>query len=158
MRSVESAGELEETGNSNHGAISATIERIERALLAPTGQSARVLVVDDNVDTVRGMEILLRYHGYDVKTASDGLRAIDIARWQKPQFVLLDIGLPGVDGYEIACRLRREAWFADCVLVAISGYGREEDRRRSREAGFNHHMIKPVDHRALFSLLATSVG
>jgi CheY-like chemotaxis protein len=118
--------------------------------------SSRILVVDDSIDTVRGMEILLTHFGYDVETAGDGLSAIEIARRQRPQFVLLDIGLPGIDGYEIACRLRREDWFQGSILVAISGYGREEDRRRSREVGFDHHLIKPIDHRALFSLLAAS--
>jgi PleD family two-component response regulator len=71
---------------------------------------SRILVVDDCIDTVRGMEILLMHFGYDVETASDGLTAIDIARWQKPHFVLLDISLPPIDGYEIASRLRREYW------------------------------------------------
>jgi CheY-like chemotaxis protein len=115
---------------------------------------SRILVVDDSIDTVRGMEILLKHFGYEVETASDGLSAIEIARRQRPHFVLLDIGLPGIDGYEIASRLRREDWCESSILMAISGYGREEDRRRSREAGFDHHLIKPVDHRALFSLLA----
>jgi CheY-like chemotaxis protein len=114
---------------------------------------SRVLVVDDSIDTVRGMEILLKLLGYDVETASDGLTAIDIAGRQKPHFVLLDIGMPGIDGYEIAARLRREEWCEDSILVAISGYGRDEDRQRSTEAGFDHHFIKPVDHAALFSLL-----
>jgi CheY-like chemotaxis protein len=116
---------------------------------------SRVLVVDDSVDTVRGMEILLKHFGYDVETAGDGLSAIDVARRQRPHFVLLDIGLPGIDGYETACRLKREESCQASVLVAISGYGRDEDRRRSREVGFDHHFIKPVDYPALFSLLAT---
>ena len=114
---------------------------------------SRILVVDDSIDTLRGMEILLKLLGYDVETASDGLTAIDIAGRQKPHFVLLDIGMPGIDGYEIATRLRREAWCESSILVAISGYGRDEDRQRSTEAGFDHHFIKPVDHAALFSLL-----
>jgi CheY-like chemotaxis protein len=116
---------------------------------------SRVLVVDDSVDTVRGMEILLKHFGYAVETAGDGLGAIDVARRQRPHFVLLDIGLPGIDGYETACRLKREESCQGSVLVAISGYGRDEDRRRSREVGFDHHFIKPVDYPALFSLLAT---
>lgn len=116
---------------------------------------SRVLVVDDSIDTVRGMEILLKHFGYDVETASDGLSAIEVARRQRPHFVLLDIGLPGIDGYETACRLRREDSCKGSVLVAISGYGRDEDRLRSRAVGFDHHFIKPVDYRALFSLLAT---
>jgi CheY-like chemotaxis protein len=138
-----------------------------RSVTGPSGKAkietsekgiSRVLVVDDSIDTVRGMEILLQHFGYDVRTAIDGLTAIEIARCQKPHFVLLDLGLPGLDGYEVAARLRREECCQRSVLVAISGYGRAEDRQRARDSGFDHHLIKPVDHRALFSLLGKSVS
>ncbi len=119
-------------------------------------KSARILVVDDNVDTARGMARLLKLLGHEVAIAHSGPEGIEAAREHRPDFVLLDIGLPGMDGYEVASRLRREDCCKDAVIIAISGYGQDEDRRRSKEAGFDHHLIKPLDHDALISLL--SVG
>ncbi len=116
---------------------------------------ARVLVVDDNVDTARGMARLLRLIGHDVRAAHTGPEAIEIARDFRPEFVLLDIGLPGMDGYRVASTLRGEEFGRDAVIVAVSGYGQDEDRRRSREAGFDYHLVKPVDHDALLGLLKT---
>jgi CheY-like chemotaxis protein len=72
----------------------------------------------------------------------------------RPEFILLDIGLPGMDGYEVAAKMRQEEWCKDAVIVAVSGYGQDEDRRRSTEAGFDHHLIKPLDHDALLSLIS----
>ncbi len=120
---------------------------------APPPRSARILVVDDNEDMARGMSRLLKILGHDVRTAYDGISALEAAREHRPDFVLLDIGLPGMDGYEVASRLRREEGSARAVIVAVSGYGKDEDRRRTRDAGFDHHLIKPVDHDALFKLL-----
>jgi PAS domain S-box-containing protein len=117
---------------------------------------ARILVVDDNIDMVRGISMLLTLKGHDVATAYDGFAALETARGFRPQFVLLDIGLPGMDGYEVASRLRREEVCKDAVIVAVTGYGREEDRRRSKEAGFDYHLIKPVDHKALLSVLSAA--
>ena len=117
---------------------------------------ARVLVVDDNADTARGMALLLKFYGHDVQTANDGRAAINLAQVYRPDIVLLDIGLPGMDGYQVAARLRQEEALKGSVIIAVSGYGQEEDRRRSREAGFDHHMVKPVDHNALLRLLAQS--
>jgi PAS domain S-box-containing protein len=118
---------------------------------------ARILVVDDNVDTARSLARLLKLSGHDVRTAHDGPEALEEAREQRPEFILLDIGLPEMDGYEVARRLR-ESGHAGAVIIAISGYGREEDRRRSREAGFNHHLSKPLDHDALLTLLGAPGG
>ena len=112
------------------------------------GEASRILVVDDNVDTARGMARLLKLLGHDVQTAHDGPSALDAARTLRPEFVLLDIGLPGMDGYEVARRLRRGGVLQGAVIIAVSGYGQDEDRRRSREAGFDHHLVKPVDHDA----------
>ena len=89
-----------------------------------------------------------------MRTAHDGPSAIEAARDYRPDFVLLDIGLPGMDGYEVARRLREDEWCKDAVIIAISGYGQEEDRRRSKEAGFDHHLVKPIDHEALVMLLS----
>ena len=126
--------------------------RRRRRRAAPAGgerKSSRILVVDDNVDTARGMARLLKLLGHEVAVAHDGPEGIEAARRHRPEFVLLDIGLPGMDGYEVASRLRREECCKDAVIIAVSGYGQEEDRRRSKEAGFDHHLIKPLDHDAL---------
>jgi two-component system CheB/CheR fusion protein len=89
-----------------------------------------------------------------VRTAHDGSTAIEAAQAWRPDIILLDIGLPGMDGYEVARRLRAISHLRTCILVAVTGYGQEEDRRRSAKAGFNHHLVKPVDPQALTSLLA----
>jgi PAS domain S-box-containing protein len=120
--------------------------------------SSRVLVVDDMTDTARAMEKVLRLLGHDVRVAHDGPSALEVARAQRPEFILLDIGLPGMDGYEVARQLRREDCCKGATIVAVSGYGQDEDRRRSRAAGFDHHLVKPVDQFALASLLAPQSG
>ena len=120
-------------------------------------RGSRILVVDDNVDTARSMLRLLKILGNDVVAAHDGPSAIDAARILKPEFILLDIGLPGMDGYEVAARLREEACCRAAVIIAVSGYGQDEDRRCSREAGFDHHLVKPVDFNSLLPLIACSV-
>jgi PAS domain S-box-containing protein len=120
----------------------------------PARSGARILVVDDNLDTARGMARLLELLGHDVKTAHDGSEAIEVARAQRPEFVLLDIGLPGMDGYEVAAQLRQDGCCRGAVFIAISGYGQDEDRRRSKEAGFDYHLVKPIDHDALLTLLS----
>jgi PAS domain S-box-containing protein len=118
------------------------------------GQASRVLVVDDNTDTALGLSKLLKLLGHDVQTAFNGPTAIELARTYKPEVILLDIGLPGMDGYAVVRRLRKEDACKNALIVAVSGYGREEDRRRSREAGFDQHLVKPVDYDALLSVLA----
>jgi PAS domain S-box-containing protein len=127
---------------------------------APTRRQRgnRILVVDDNVDLARSMVDLLSLFGYQVLAAYDGLSAIEEARVHHPDAVLLDIGLPGIDGYEVARRLRNEQGFQEVLIIAITGYGQEEDSRRSRDAGFNHHLVKPVDFDVLKSLLAAPMG
>jgi CheY-like chemotaxis protein len=118
-----------------------------------SGQLSRILVVDDNADTVRGMCRLLKLLGHSVHAVYDGPSALEAAREYHPQFVLLDIGLPGMDGYEVARKLRQEG-NCQASIIAISGYGQEEDRRRSRDAGIDYHLVKPIDHNQLFELLA----
>ena len=112
-----------------------------------------VLVVDDNVDTAKGMAKLLMLSGHAVSIATSGIDAIEAARGECPEVVLLDIGLPGMDGYEVAKKFRQEIC-PNTRIIAISGYGDEEARRRTKEAGFYHHMVKPVDFDALISLLS----
>jgi signal transduction histidine kinase/CheY-like chemotaxis protein len=114
----------------------------------------RVLVVDDNIDAAHGLAMLLRLLGHAVEVAQDGATALAIAQNWLPEIVLLDIGLPGMDGYEVARRLRQQPAMHDALLVALTGYGQEEDRRRSHEAGFDQHLVKPVDTNALQELLA----
>ena len=117
-------------------------------------QSSRVLVVDDNIDNARGLSRLLKLLGHDVQVAHDGQAAVEVARAHRPEIVLLDIGLPGMDGYEVARRLRTEECCQDALIIAVSGYGQPEDLRRSKEAGFDHHLVKPVDYDALMTLFA----
>jgi signal transduction histidine kinase/DNA-binding response OmpR family regulator len=123
------------------------------ALSAP-GAGSRVLVVDDNVDAAESLAILLRLGGCVVRLAHDGPTALEAAQTFRPEIVLLDIGLPGMDGYEVARRLRTCPASADAVLVAVTGYGQAEDRVRSHQAGFDHHLVKPVDLAALHSAFA----
>jgi CheY-like chemotaxis protein len=129
---------------------------------APTGppakepvQASRVLVVDDNVDTTDSMSILLRASGYDVRTAYDGLTALETATTWPPNVVLLDIGLPQMNGYEVAQRLRQDPNLKSAWLVALTGYGRESDLQLAKEAGFDAHLIKPVDLDKLQTLLTS---
>ena len=124
---------------------------------APTDSetaTARILVVDDNVDTTDAMARLLKLQGHDVQTAYNGWQAIKAAQAHSPEFVLLDIGLPGMDGYAVADRLRRDGSCKRAVFVAMTGYGQDEDKHRSQEAGFDYHLVKPVDHDALARLLS----
>jgi signal transduction histidine kinase/DNA-binding response OmpR family regulator len=117
------------------------------------GRAARrVLVVDDNVDAAESLALVLRAAGHRVWTAHSGPAALQAAPEVRPEAVVLDIGLPGMDGYEVARRLRGEA--SGPLLVALTGYGQDDDRRRSREAGFHHHLVKPVDPEELERLLA----
>ncbi len=123
---------------------------------ALSGDGRRVLVVDDSADAAAGLAELLGEWGYDVRTASDGPSAIETAVAYRPEVILLDIGLPKMDGFEVARRLRAEPRLRKVVLIALTGYGQESDRRQSREAGFHHHLLKPVDFATLESLLIAS--
>jgi PAS domain S-box-containing protein len=130
----------------------ATAEETPSAEPAPadTGRKGRrVLVVDDNADSAETMATLLQIWGHEVQVASDGPAALAQAADHRPDVVLLDIGLPGMTGYEVAKRLREIPHMADAVLIAMTGYGQDEDRRRSREAGFAVHLVKPVAPDAL---------
>ena len=110
-------------------------------------RSLRVLVVDDNEDAAQALGMLLELSGYGVRVATDGLVALEIAERFEPHAALVDLGMPGIDGFELARRLRSR--IKDLLLVAVTGYSQAEDRRRSRDAGFDHHLVKPVDWTAL---------
>lgn len=112
----------------------------------------KILVVDDNQDTARSEALLLKMFGHEVREAYEGTEALNVARDFRPDVILLDIGLPGMTGYDVAYALRRQG-FEKATLIAVSGYSQPEDRRRSQEAGFDHHLAKPVDLNGLKSLL-----
>ncbi len=114
----------------------------------------RILAVDDQADTVEMLASLLRLQGHEVRTAYDGPAGLAAAADFGPEVVLLDIGLPGLDGYEVARRLRQVPAARTALLVAVTGYGREVDRAQARAAGFQHHLVKPLDLAALERLLA----
>ncbi len=118
--------------------------------------SLRVLVVDDNVDTVATLAMLVQESGHDVRTVYEGTSVVEVALDYRPNVVLLDIGLPGLNGFEIAKRIRQQPALQKVVLVAMTGYGQESDRQRSHEAGFDHHLVKPGDFGRLLEILATS--
>src|SRR5436305_1921998 len=103
----------------------------------------RILVVDDYQDAAESLCRLLKMHGHEVQAARDGSEAIAAALAQRPEFVLLDLALPGMDGYQLAARLRGEASCRQAVIIAVTGYGRPEDREQSHAAGINHHLLKP---------------
>jgi CheY-like chemotaxis protein len=115
----------------------------------------RVLVVDDNADAAETLAMLLEHWGHDVKLAVDGPTAVETAAAQHPDVVLLDIGLPGMSGYEVAEQIRANAALSDTVLVAMTGYGQAEDKKRSRQAGFTLHLVKPVEPPLLQKLLSS---
>jgi PAS domain S-box-containing protein len=118
-----------------------------------TAVPRRILVVDDNVDAATTLHVLLRSLGHETRVAHDGMAALDIAREFRPEVILLDIGMPGLDGYEVARRLRAMNHGETFRIVAITGWGQEADRTRSKEAGFDLHLVKPVDPGVLVSVL-----
>ena len=115
--------------------------------------SRRILVVDDNVDVVETTTMLLSLSGHQVRSAKDGLQALHVATEFRPDVVLLDIGLPLMDGYEVARRLRQTPQTAGALLIALTGYGQQGDRQRGKDAGFDGHMLKPVDPHALAKMI-----
>jgi CheY-like chemotaxis protein len=116
----------------------------------------RILVVDDNQDAADSLaKLLTRAMGQQVEVAYDGPGALEVADRFRPDVILLDLGLPGMSGFEMAERLRRRAEFRGTLLVAVTGWGQEDDKRRSKEAGIDFHLVKPVDPAALRGLIAS---
>jgi CheY-like chemotaxis protein len=115
----------------------------------------RVLIVDDNKDAAEWLATLLGLSGHETHVAHDGVEAVRAAERLRPDAVLLDIGLPRIDGYEVCRRMRQQPWGRDLMIVALTGWGQDEDRQKSREAGFNTHLVKPVDDEVLLNLLAS---
>jgi CheY-like chemotaxis protein len=115
--------------------------------------SLRMLVVDDNVDMAMSLSIILELHGHRVEMAHDGASALELSQARPFDVVLLDIGLPSMDGYEVARRIRARGGKSQPLLVGISGYGFDADRQRAKEAGFDLYLVKPVDPKLLETLL-----
>jgi CheY-like chemotaxis protein len=125
---------------------------------APTTTNARrILVVDDNRDAAMSLAALLNLSGHETHTAFDGIDAVDAAERLKPDVILLDIGLPKLNGYEAASRIRKQPWGKEVLLIALTGWGNDEDRNKSKAAGFDAHVVKPVDPDELTKLLANTL-
>ncbi len=120
----------------------------------PRGPRRRILVVDDNRDAAESLAMLLKMMGHEVRTAHDGEAAVSVAAEYRPMLVLLDLGMPKVDGYEAARRIRSQPWGADLFLVALTGWGAEDDQLRTQDCGFDRHLVKPADMEALIQLIA----
>jgi CheY-like chemotaxis protein len=114
----------------------------------------RILIVDDNRDSADSLAMLLEITGNETFMAHDGVEAIEMIEKQRPDVVLLDIGLPRLNGHEVCRHIRQQPWGKDIVVIALTGWGQEDDRRRSQEAGFNGHLVKPVDYDKLLVLLS----
>jgi DNA-binding response OmpR family regulator len=115
----------------------------------------RILIVDDNRDSAASLAMLLDLAGYETFLAHDGLEAVAAAERFRPDVILLDLGLPKLNGFDAARRIRNEVWGKTMRLIALTGWGQEDDRRRSSESGFDAHIVKPVDLGALMSLLGS---
>lgn len=129
-------------------------EKPEGPLPQPAREKRRILVVDDNHDSADSLAALLSLTGHEAHTAHDGEHAISEAAKLRPDVILLDIGLPRLDGYDTCRRIREQPWGERMTIIALTGWGQEEDRRLSRDAGFDGHLVKPVDHAALNTLLS----
>jgi CheY-like chemotaxis protein len=120
----------------------------------PKSQSERrVLIVDDNLDSADSLAMLLNITGNKTFLAHDGVEALEAVEKYRPEVILLDIGLPKLDGHEVCRRVREQPWGKDIIIIALTGWGQDDDRRKSEEAGFNGHLVKPVDYDRLLELL-----
>ena len=118
-------------------------------------QTHRILIVDDNIDSAESLSMLLKITGNQTHMAHDGLEAIEAVEKHRPEVILLDIGLPNLDGLDVCRHVREQPWGKDIVVIALTGWGQEEDRRKSQEAGFNGHLVKPVNYDELLELLSS---
>jgi CheY-like chemotaxis protein len=165
---VEMHGGTVEARSEGHGFGSEFVVRLP--VLAPSGHEPqptaeseqpsgapaerRIVVADDNEDSAFTMAMMLKIMGHDVRTAHDGFEAIKVAEAFRPELILLDIGMPILNGYDACRRIREQSWGKGVVMVALTGWGQDEDKRQSREAGFDHHLVKPIEPEALEKLLA----
>ncbi|MDB5350101.1 MAG: chemotaxis protein methyltransferase CheR [Planctomycetota bacterium] len=167
-RLVEMHGGSVEARSGGHGTGSEFVVRLPIVVATPTqptapedetgpaepAESRRILVVDDNLDSARTMARLLKLMGHQTCTANDGGEAVEAAEEHRPEVILLDIGLPVLNGYDVARTIRERPWGGEVVIVALTGWGQEGDRLRSQEAGIDHHLVKPVDPAALEKILS----
>jgi signal transduction histidine kinase len=137
------------------GVHSTLMGPIAASRTAPHVSPRRILVADDNSDAAEALALLLQIAGHDVRTANDGLEALAVADTFEPQVVLLDLGMPRMDGYETARQIRRQSWGKNATLVALTGWGQQQDRQRTSEAGFDAHLVKPVTEFDLFHAIAS---
>jgi CheY-like chemotaxis protein len=114
----------------------------------------RILVADDDEDSAESLAMLFQLMGHEVRAAQSGTAALEAAAEFRPNLIVLDIGMPGLDGYEVCRRIRQHEWGQAIVIAALTGWARDEDKGRSEEAGFNHYLVKPVDPKALEELIA----
>ncbi len=137
--------------------VSAAAPSAQPPVVEKPGQSSsrRILVADDNVDSAQSLELLLKSLGNAVNTANDGLQALEAAEAFRPDVLLLDIGMPKLNGYEVCRHIRAQPWGKEVILVAMTGWGQEEDKLRSHEAGFDLHLVKPVDFDVIKDLLSS---
>lgn len=168
QRLVEMHGGSVEARSGGHGTGSEFVVRLPIVVASPpqpiTPEAAaepadpaaarRILVVDDNVDSARTLARLLKMMGHETHTAHDGGEAVEAAEEHRPEVILLDIGLPVLNGYDVARMIRERPWGEEVVIVALTGWGQERDRLRSKEAGIDHHLVKPVDPDALEKILS----
>jgi CheY-like chemotaxis protein len=127
---------------------------VPAAVPVGNGPKRRVLVVDDNRDGAAALGLLLTIAGHEAHFAYDGIEAIEAAERVRPDVVLLDLGMPRLNGFEAAKKIREQEWGKEMTLVALTGWGQEDDRRKSKSAGFDHHMVKPLDYPTLAKLLS----
>ncbi len=135
--------------------IASSPSSASRPSTSPAPRSRKVLVVDDNVTSAQSLELLLRLEGHEVQVVHDGPSVLQAVSHHHHEIVLMDIGLPGMSGYEVARQLRQQPELGSLLIVAVTGYAEDEARRLSREAGFDHHLVKPVDPDAILALLAS---
>jgi signal transduction histidine kinase len=135
-------------------ATTSSLDQPETSGRWPALKARRILVADDNPDSLESLAMVLRLRGNEVRTATDGADAVVEAESYRPDVILLDIGMPKMNGYDACRRIREQEWGRNMLLIALTGWGQEEDRERSREAGFDHHLVKPVDPEALMRHVA----
>jgi CheY-like chemotaxis protein len=136
---------------------------VEPALVQQNGAHAptrcrRILVADDFPQSAETLAQLLRHEGYEVRVAQDGIEAFQTAAEFRPDVIVLDIAMPKLNGYEAARKIREQPWGREILLIALTGWGQQQDRRRTQEAGFNAHLTKPVNYNAIAELLANVPG
>jgi CheY-like chemotaxis protein len=136
----------------------ATPAKRRQAAAVPAVATQRVLVADDNQDAAEALSLQLQFGGHEVRVAHDGTEALEIAQSFQPDVMLLDLGMPKMDGYAVARAIRLLPWGQRVTLIAVTGWGQQQDRRKTAEAGFDEHLVKPVAEAQLFAAVASGIG